>query len=150
MRVLEYYPVSSLANSLQKNLENSFFNSFPLRSSRRRDWIPAMDVREENDRIVITADLPGINGDDIEIFVENDCLTIKGERQLERKFEDENTTRFERVEGTFERRFRLPETADLEQVSAASNNGVLEVVIKKQDTVPMKRIEVKTETKSVE
>lgn len=106
------------------------------------DWAPAVDIREESDRYLIHADVPGVNPKDIEINMENGVLTLKGERKSEQEKEGSGYTRTERVYGTFYRRFSLPNTADPDKVSASSNNGVLEIVIPKQEKMQPRRIEV--------
>ena len=106
-------------------------------------WTPAVDVREENDRFVICADVPGVSPEDIEITMENGMLTIKGERKAEKRAEGNGGyRRVERVYGTFYRRFSLPDTADTDSVSATGKHGVLEVVIPKKAAVQPKRIQV--------
>ncbi len=106
------------------------------------DWVPAVDIKEEDDRFVIEADIPGVDPKDIEISMENGVLSIKGERKLERKEEKDNYKRIERVYGSFYRRFALPDTADAEKISAKSKNGVLEIVIPKKEEVKPRRITV--------
>ncbi len=107
-------------------------------------WAPAVDIKEESDRFVIHADVPGVDPKDIEVTLDNGTLTIRGERKLETKDEDEsrNFRRVERLYGTFYRRFSLPDTADPEKVKATGKHGVLEVVIPKQAAVQPKRIKV--------
>ncbi len=106
-------------------------------------WMPAVDIKEEADRFVICADVPGVDPDDIEVTMENGVLTIKGERKLERKDErDDGFRRVERLHGTFYRRFSLPDSADAEKISAKGSNGVLEIVIPKVADVLPKRIKV--------
>lgn len=107
------------------------------------DWSPAVDIREEADRFVLHADLPGIDPKDIDITMEDGTLTIRGERKLDREEEREGYRRVERVRGNFYRRFALPDTADAEGITARSDKGVLEVVIPKQPKVQPKRITVK-------
>ncbi len=106
------------------------------------DWVPAVDIKEENDKFVIEADIPGVDPKDIEISMENGILTIKGERKLERQEEKDSYKRIERVYGSFYRRFALPDTADAEKISAKSKNGVLEIVIPKKEEVKPRRITV--------
>ena len=96
-------------------------------------WAPAVDIKEEADRFVLRADVPGVDSKDIEITMENGVLTIKGERSREDSEEREGYKRVERVYGSFYRRFTLPDTADADKISAASKNGVLEVSIPKQE-----------------
>ena len=106
-------------------------------------WAPAVDIKEEADRFVIHADIPGVDPKDIEVTLDNGVLTIRGERRLESKEEDEHGyRRVERLHGTFYRRFSLPDTADPEKVQARGSLGVLEVAIPKQAAVQPKRIEV--------
>ncbi len=106
-------------------------------------WIPAVDIREEDNAFIIKADIPGVEPDDIDVTMENGVLTIKGERKLETTDEGDNGyRRVERMHGTFYRRFSLPDTADAEKISARGRNGVLEVVIPKKEVVQPKRIKV--------
>ncbi len=106
-------------------------------------WRPAVDIKEEPDRYVIHADLPGVDPKDIEITMEDGMLTIKGERHSEKRDETEGYRRVERVSGTFYRRFSLPDTADAERIEAKGKNGVLEVILPKQEKVQPCRITVK-------
>lgn len=108
----------------------------------RLAWIPSVDVREEDDRFVVQADLPGVTAKDIEITAEKGVLTLRGERKSESKSEARGFERVERVAGSFLRRFTLPETANVEGISARHVNGVLEVTIPKQAQVQPKRINV--------
>ena len=106
------------------------------------DWVPAVDIREENDSFVIVADIPGVDPKDIEVRMESGMLTIKGEKESEKKEEREGYKRVERSYGSFYRRFSLPDTADAEMITAKSNNGVLEVRIGKQEQVQPRKIAV--------
>lgn len=106
-------------------------------------WMPAVDIKEEGERFVICADVPGVDPKNIDVTMENGMLTIKGERKLETKEEGDNGyRRVERLHGSFYRRFSLPDTADADKISAKGKNGVLEVVIPKKETVQPKRITV--------
>ena len=111
-------------------------------SAATSHWAPAVDIKEEQDRYLLRADVPGVDSKDIEITMENGVLTIKGERRYEDKEEREGYKRIERVYGTFYRRFTLPDTADADKVSATSKNGVLEVTIPKQEKVQPRKIKV--------
>lgn len=112
-------------------------------STPASDWIPAVDVVEHNDRYVLHADVPGVDPKDIEITLEHSVLTVRGHRQAEREEEQKGFRRVERSYGSFFRRFTLPDTADAEKISAASRNGVLELVIPKQEKTQPRRITVK-------
>lgn len=107
-------------------------------------WRPAVDIREENDRYVIIADLPGVDPKDIEITMEQGVLTIKGERASDKEESHEGYKRVERMRGTFYRRFSLPDSADAEHIEAHGKNGVLEIVLPKLEKVQPRKISVKS------
>jgi len=135
-----------LVNQLQNEL-NTLFDGVPNyepENGEITDWMPAVDIREETNRFVLHADVPGVDPNDIDITMENGTLTIRGQRIAEQKTENEGYRRVERVAGQFFRRFVLPDSADAEAISAESRNGVLEVVIPKQEKVQPRRIEVKS------
>lgn len=108
------------------------------------DWVPVVDIKEEQDRFVLHADLPGVDRDNIDITMEEGVLSIRGERQLEPVDENSEYKRVERAHGTFYRRFALPDEADPEGIAARCNQGVLEVVIPKRASVRPRRIEVES------
>lgn len=105
-------------------------------------WAPAVDIREENDRFVIHADIPGVEPKDIEVTMDRGVLTIQGTRNRTTREGEAGFTRFERSFGSFYRRFSLPDSADPEAIQATGNHGVLEVVIPKRAQAQPKRIEV--------
>jgi len=107
-------------------------------------WRPAVDIKEEADRFLITADLPGVDPKDIEITMDEGVLTIKGERQSEAREETEGYKRVERVSGAFYRRFSLPDTADAERIEAEGKDGVLVVTLPKHEKLQPRKIEVKS------
>lgn len=145
MSLVRYEPWSFL-NQLHGDLDRIFErrpvdddNGSSLATS---DWTPAVDIKEEDDRYVIHADVPGVDPKDIEVNMEDGVLTIRGERKAEKRDEREGYKRVERVRGSFYRRFSLPDTANADAISAKSQHGVLEVVIPKQEKLQPKRIEV--------
>jgi HSP20 family protein len=105
-------------------------------------WVPAVDIKEEAQQFVIEADIPGVDPKDIEIFMENGVLTLKGERQSVNEEEAKNYKRVERTHGTFYRRFSLPDTADAEKVTASGQNGVLQITIPKRELALSRKITV--------
>ncbi|TNF97564.1 MAG: Hsp20/alpha crystallin family protein [Gammaproteobacteria bacterium] len=127
------------------NLDRVFDSAFPhldeTEAVSTSDWTPAVDIKEEDQRYLIRADVPGIKPEDIDISLENGVLTIKGERRHES--EEEGYKRIERVHGTFFRRFTLPDNVDPDKVDAKCKDGVLEIVIDKQEKVLPKKITVK-------
>ena len=105
-------------------------------------WVPRVDVKEEKDRFVLYADLPGIDPDDIEVSMDKGMLTIKGERSSESTQETDRFSRIERSYGSFYRRFALPDSADPQGIQARGRNGVLEIVIPKRAEAAPRRIQV--------
>lgn len=106
------------------------------------DWTPAVDIKEEDDKFVIHADIPGVSADEIEVSMDQNVLSIKGVRKHESTESTEGFKRIERSHGVFIRRFALPESVDAEHISASSKDGVLEVVIPKQEPQQPRRITV--------
>lgn len=150
MALMRYQPLATRFGGLNQlhNEINRLFDSLGGMDEEgavpATDWMPAVDVSEHEDRYVLHADVPGVNPEDIEITLENGILTLRGQREFS---DTENRTGFRRVErvsGSFFRRFALPDTADAEKISARSKNGVLELVIPKQEKTQPRRIQVKT------
>jgi HSP20 family protein len=105
-------------------------------------FIPPVDVREEDDRFVVEADLPGVAPADIEITADKGVLTLRGERKAEKRDSRAGYERIERVSGSFTRRFTLPDNAQAEQIRARFNHGVLELTIPKQAVAQPHRVQV--------
>ncbi|WJW75821.1 Hsp20/alpha crystallin family protein [Thiohalobacter sp. IOR34] len=146
MSLVRYEPWS-LLNQLHSEIDQLFDPRNRKLSSETSpvstaDWVPAVDIKEEPERFVIHADVPGVDPDAIEVSMENGVLTISGKREEEKKEEREGYKRIERVRGSFFRRFTLPDTADAEHISAKARNGVLEIVIPKHEKVQPRRIQV--------
>lgn len=138
--------------SMMTQLQNEMNKLFDARMGRygnedagnvvTSQWAPAVDIKEEKDRFVILADVPGVDPKSIEITTENGMISIKGERRAETEEEREHYTRMERVRGTFYRRFTLPDTADVDKITAKGAYGVLEVVIPKHEKLQPRKITV--------
>jgi HSP20 family protein len=109
-------------------------------------WVPRVDIKEEADRFVILADLPGVDPQHVEVLMDKGILSIKGERSSDAVEQSERFSRIERRYGSFHRRFALPDTADAEGISATGHNGVLEVVIPKRPESTPRRIQVGSQT----
>lgn len=108
-------------------------------------WTPRVDIKEEDKRFVIYADIPGVDPANIEVSMEKGVLTIKGERTLENREQNGRFTRLERAHGVFYRRFALPDSADPEGITATGKHGVLEIVIPKRAETTPRRITIQTE-----
>ncbi len=116
-------------------LFEEFFNdfSFPLSSwETRESWVPAVDILEKDGNLILRAEIPGMNENQIELKLEGNTLTLKGERQMENEDKKSNYHRVESFYGSFTRSFRLPDTVDTEKIHADYKHGVLTI------TVPLK------------
>ncbi|SFI51904.1 Hsp20/alpha crystallin family protein [Nitrosomonas sp. Nm34] len=141
MAIMRYEPWG-LLTQLQKELEQMRGDVSRESSSATAEWVPSVDIKEETDKFVLLADLPGVKPEEIDVSMENGVLTIKGEKRTEAKTEKEGYKRVERTYGSFYRRFSLPDTANSDAISAVSKHGVLEIVIPKRESVQPKKINV--------
>lgn len=108
------------------------------------DWAPSVDIDEEADKYMITADLPGVDKENIEVKMENGMLTIRGEKKtVSESGEGTKRHRTERFHGTFARSFRLPEAVKADQVDASYKDGVLKLVIPKAEEAKPRAIDIK-------
>ena len=141
------YDPWQLVNRLHRDWGTLFpprvFGTPAVEASDIADWVPAVDISEEDDRFVIRADVPGVNPSDLEITMEDGVLSIQGSRESTSEDEDNGLRRAERIRGRFRRSFSLPETANEEGIAADYNNGVLEIAIPKRQKAEPKRITVK-------
>lgn len=118
------------------------FNTASSTATDSGAWLPAADIYEEASQFLLHLDLPGVNPASVEITSEQGVLTIRGQRELQRPDNHEGYRRVERLSGNFQRRFTLPETADVNNIRAKASNGVLEVVIPKLAQVQPRKIQV--------
>jgi HSP20 family protein len=138
MTIVRYEPWS-LVGRWQRQLERALGEETDGASV---SWIPRVDVREQDGQFVVTADLPGVEGKDIEVTADKGVLTIKGERRSEKQSSKDGYERVERASGTFLRRFTLPASVDAEAIKATHVNGVLEVSIPKRPEAQPRRVTV--------
>jgi HSP20 family protein len=144
MNTLRYEPWN-LMHNLHREIDHAFGDAFaaPAANSERAvTWTPTVDVHEEPDRFTVHADLPGVDAKNIHVTAENGLLTIRGERQFEKRENRKGFERLERAEGSFLRRFTLPENVRADEIKARHTNGVLEVVIPKQAAPEPRRVNV--------
>ena len=145
MNMITYDPFREL-RSLQDEV-NRVFSSNLNRSGEpglgRGAWNPSVDIFENKDQIVLEAELPGISPEDVNISIENNVLTIHGERKFEKKDEGDNFHRVERSYGSFTRSFTLPPTVSSENVLANFENGILRLELAKREEAKPRRIEIK-------
>jgi HSP20 family protein len=120
------------------------FDRLMGRAFSRDTWMPALDVREADDRYEVTVDLPGLEPKDVNVTFEDGMLTISGKRQFESEDKGDTWHRLERGFGTFARSIRLPQTADTEKIEAAFDKGVLTVTVPKTEQAKPKTIKVQS------
>jgi len=148
MSVARYEPWNVMSH-LQGEINRIFSNASDVNngtsSSTTADWAPPVDINEYADRFELFVDLPGVDRKAVEITLDNDVLTLSGERLFAKRAGEEQQIvrqRSERSHGRFHRRFILPETVDTERVSAKGRDGVLELTIAKQAKAQPRRITV--------
>ncbi len=127
-------------NRIQRELEKNFFGA----RNRPADFAPPVDVHEDENNLVLRAELPGVKREDIEIQVDGNVVTLKGERKLEKEQEGRRYHRIERSYGTFVRQFQVPTGVDTSSIDASLTDGVLTVRLPKKAEQKARKIEVKT------
>src|SRR5580658_7944733 len=144
MTISRWYPIREVA-TLQ-NRVNSLFQDFAGESEpvTTASFAPAVDVYENAEKVVLKLDIPGIKEEDLDIRVENQTLTVRGERKFESEEKEENFHRIERRYGSFYRSFSLPTTVDTENVQANYNAGVLKLELKKKASAQPRQIKIGT------
>lgn len=133
--------------TLRGEMDRIFDDFFGLTPAQREGtttmWSPSVDISETDDNFVVRAELPGMKKEDIELEVENNMLSIRGERKFEKTDEGENFHFMERSYGSFYRSFTLPKNVDSETIGAEYKDGMLVVTIPKKEEVKPKKVEIK-------
>jgi HSP20 family protein len=146
MALIRWDPVREL-DSLQGDMNRLFDRFFEGRSANSgavRRWIPAMDLVETGDHLVLRADLPGMSEDDVDIEIKDGVLTVSGERKAEHEEKGEGFHRVERSFGSFSRSLSLPDGVDVGKVEANFADGVLEVRVPKPEESKPTRVQIGT------
>ncbi len=145
MAIVRWDPVREL-DSFQTDMNRLFDGFFGVRNGAsgggHRRWIPAMDLVETDEHLVLRADLPGLSEDDVEVEIKDGVLTVSGERKAEHEEKQEGYYRVERAFGRFSRSLTLPKGIDPEAVTASFTNGVLEVRIPKPEERKPRKISI--------
>ena len=136
------------ASSLPEQINRLFSEAFDRNSEEGNltAWAPAVDIYETEHELVVKADLPDVKPEDLDIRVENNILTIRGERKFEKQVNESNYLRVERAYGSFTRSFSLANTVNSEAIKADYKNGVLSLSIPKREEAKPKQIKVNVET----
>jgi len=144
MSIIKYDPFREL-RSLQDEMNRLFNSNFPNSLSQEdmaTGWTPSVDIYETEGEIVLEAELPGMKREDFEVTIENNVITLKGERHFEKNEEGDNYHRVERAYGSFARSFSLPQSVSAENTSADFKNGILRVSLPKREEAKARKIEV--------
>jgi HSP20 family protein len=144
MRTLSHFEPFRRASTLQDQLNRVFNDVFERAGdeSNLTSWAPAADIFETEHELVVKADLPDVDPKDLDIRVENNILTIRGERKFEKKVSEDKYLRVERAYGSFSRSFSLANTVNAEAIKADYQNGVLTLTIPKREEAKPKQIKV--------
>ena len=135
-----FHNLSTLQEQVNRLFDSKFSHNDD--SATLTAWVPSVDVYETENELVIKADLPEIAEKDIDVRVENNMLTVRGERKFEQKVKEENYLRMERSYGTFSRSFSLPNTVDTQGVKAEYKDGVLSVTLPKRAESKPKQVKI--------
>jgi HSP20 family protein len=136
---------SQLTDRIQRMLSETLGGlDWQYRDSAAASWVPAVDIFEEADKIRITAELPGVKPEDIEISLEGNVLTVRGTKQQDAEERTERMHRYERIYGVFERSFTLPSSVEPKDIKANYDNGVLTITLPKSEKAKPRQIAVET------
>ncbi len=156
MSIIKYDPFREL-RSLHDDMNRLFMTNFSHGEQEgftSGAWSPNVDIFENKDKLVLEAELPGMNRDDINLSIENNVITLSGARKFEKKDESDNYHRVERSYGSFTRSFTLPQTVTSEGATADFKNGVLRVTLPKREETKARQIEISgedaNETKTID
>ena len=147
MSIVRYDPFRDL-RTLQEEVNRLFTGNmtrFDDEGIARGSWSPSVDIYENKDQIVLEAELPGMKREDFDLSIENNTITLRGERHFEKKDETDSYHRVERAYGSFLRSFTLPNSVSGEGATAEYRNGVLRVTLPKREETKARRIEIKGE-----
>jgi HSP20 family protein len=145
MSLVRWNPAKELQD-MQKRFDAFFGQEFPLSSHEqmaRTEWSPAVDIAETPEGYAIHAEIPGVKKEDVRLTLKDGVLNLSGERHFEREEKNKKFHRVERSYGRFERSFTLPLAVDDNKISAAYNNGVLDVMVPKSSTTKITEKEIR-------
>jgi len=147
MAIVRWEPFRDLL-TLQERMNRMFDESFRGRGTSEDEWslggswAPAVDIYEHEGNIVLTAELPGVDPKDVEVRLENNVLTLRGERKWNGDVQRENYHRVERAYGSFTRSFTLPNVVDTEKIKADFKDGMLRLTLPKREEAKPKQISI--------
>ncbi|MFP4082567.1 MAG: Hsp20/alpha crystallin family protein [Candidatus Aminicenantes bacterium] len=150
MAIIRWDPFRDLI-TLREKMNRLFEETFTSRGEERElvssTWTPSVDIYETDKALVLSAEVPGMDEKDIEIKIEDNTLTLKGDRKFEKETKEENYHRIERAYGSFYRSFTLPHYVDQEKIEAEHENGVLKITMPKKSELQHKKVKILKPTK---
>ena len=141
MSLVRWEPFRDLL-ALQERLNRGFDAARQTGEEQLGTWAPAVDIYETEKEIVLKADLPGMNLEDVDISLNNNVLSVRGERRFEKEVKEDSYHRVERAYGNFVRTFTLPNTVNAEKIEASYDAGVLRITMPKREEARPKQIKV--------
>lgn len=138
----DFWDPFDILSDFQDEMNRAFGRTLTRRDGWTKAFSPDIDIREEADRFILNADLPGMRKEDLDISILGNQLTLKGERKYEKEVKEKDYHYSERSYGTFSRSFQLPAEVDAGKVRATYQDGVLELVLPKSETSKRKQITV--------
>lgn len=145
MAIIRWDPFREMVTMREKMnrlFEDSLAQKGEDKDMMTSNWAPAVDIYETANELVLTAEVPGIEEKDIEIKIEDNTLTLRGERKFEKETKEENFHRIERSYGSFFRAFSLPNSVDSDRIQAEHENGVLRVIMPKRQELKPKTVKI--------
>ncbi len=122
---------------------DKFFGERPFARPSTEEWLPSVDISETKDKLLINAELPGLDAKDVNVSISGDLLIIKGEKKTKEEEKDEHHHCVERYSGSFQRVFQLPSSVKADMIDATFDKGVLKVTLPKVEEAKKKEIEIK-------
>jgi HSP20 family protein len=149
MSLIRWRPTRDLL-SIRDEVNRLFDNFFTGLPERRRgllegEWAPSVDIAETDNDVVVTAELPGVKQDDVDITITDDVLTLKGEKKEEKEVKEKNYHRIERSYGSFQRSVSLPAGVQADKAKATYKDGVLHITVPKAEEAKPKQIKIDVE-----
>jgi HSP20 family protein len=145
MNIIRWDPFRDLA-TLRERMNRLFEETYTSRGEEKDlvagTWNPSVDIYEKENELVLKAEVPGIDENDIELKIEDNTLTLKGDRKFEKETKEENYYRIERSYGSFYRSFTLPRNIDQDKIKAACENGILKVTLPKKAELKPKNVKI--------
>jgi HSP20 family protein len=146
MAIIRWDPFRDVV-TLRERMNRMFEDIFSGRAEEGKEmttstWAPSVDIFETEKELVLTAEIPGIDEKDVEIKIEDNTLSLKGERKFEKETKEENYHRIERSYGSFYRAFTLPNSIDPEKIQATHENGVLKITMPKRDELQPRKVKI--------